>query len=287
MQPPAQVFPLYPSWQHPVLTTTFFPRNTDDEYPSPAPSHPSPTYSPSEHYPILSHFPQIDSSIGPSRILTRRQRAALEHAHMARRPSNFQRDPPPVCFPTPSLLLPLTPQSQTYSVPDSTHESHPTEGPDHPERLSLNISGDGNLPLQSPSYHPMTPTSMSSPSYTYPCPQSKSAPESASDPPRVPSPALSAVSALTSVSSASAHLRPYPRPSTHIPTARSKQKKQRLDNHARKEICLYQEQHPNSRQEDIATIFKVERSTISKILKHKTKWLSMPDNLANRAAKHR
>lgn len=281
MQPPAQVFPAYP-WQHPPAPFFGLPdRSTDGEYPSPTPSHPSPAYSPSDHFPLLSHFPQIESSIGPSRVLTRRQRAALEHAHLARGPSsNFQRGSP-VRLPTPSPTHSLTLQSQTsalYSAPDSTHES--TE--DHPERPSLNIAGDGNLPLQSPNYHPMTPTSMSSPSYPYPGPHSKSAP------PRDPSPALSTVSALTSVSSASAHLRPYPRPSTHVvPIPRAKQKKQRLDNHARKDICLYQDQHPNARQEDIATIFKVERSTISKILKHKTKWLSMPDNLANRAAKHR
>lgn len=74
---------------------------------------------------------------------------------------------------------------------------------------------------------------------------------------------------------------------THADLSKPKQKKQRLDNNARKNICIYHEDHPNARQEDIAIVFKVERSTISKILKHKNKWLSTPENQGDRVAKHR
>jgi len=36
--------------------------------------------------------------------------------------------------------------------------------------------------------------------------------------------------------------------------------------------------HPNARQEDIGTAFGVERSTISKILKDKDRWLNISDD---------
>lgn len=179
------------------------------------------------------------------------------------------------------------PQTQNNEDPDQFQR----------DRLSLSIASAVPLQLQSPSYHPMTPTSMSSPTYSYPLyGHSRSTSGSTSNNQRAASPALSTVSALTSVSSSASGLgapafTPYPRPSAHmlpsISNSKAKQKKQRLDNNARKDICLYQIQHPNARQEDIASVFKVERSTISKILKHKNKWLNMPDNLGTRVAKHR
>ncbi|QRW15129.1 Tc5 transposase DNA-binding domain protein [Ceratobasidium sp. AG-Ba] len=51
--------------------------------------------------------------------------------------------------------------------------------------------------------------------------------------------------------------------------------KQRLDDARRKEICTYARDRPKARQEDIALKYGVERSTISKILKNKDKWLSV------------
>ncbi|KAG8744736.1 hypothetical protein FRC10_009501 [Ceratobasidium sp. 414] len=51
--------------------------------------------------------------------------------------------------------------------------------------------------------------------------------------------------------------------------------KQRLDDARRKEICTYARDRPKARQEDIALKYGVERSTISKILKNKDKWLTM------------
>ncbi|RDB17905.1 hypothetical protein Hypma_000880 [Hypsizygus marmoreus] len=287
-------------------------RPSDLGYPSPAPSSASPPYTQTDQYVVnhnspalhlnssndamFSQFNQVESRIGPSRVLTRRQRAALEQGGLGRRasmPSNFQRPQP---APSPRLssgLYPTPPIATSRLQTPNNEESSPFQR----DRLSLNIASAVPLQLQSPSYHPMTPTSMTSPSYSYHMyGHSRSTSGSTSNHQRVPSPALSTVSALTSVSSSASGpgthaFSPYPRPTSHVlPTidgAKPKQKKQRLDNTARKNICLYQSQNPSARQEDIASVFKVERSTISKILKHKNKWLNMPDNLGARIAKHR
>ncbi len=66
-----------------------------------------------------------------------------------------------------------------------------------------------------------------------------------------------------------------------------KQRKQRLFNLDRRAICEFHRENPSVRQEDIAAKYGVERSTISKILKHKTKWLNVPANEDMRIAKHR
>jgi DNA-binding MarR family transcriptional regulator len=66
-----------------------------------------------------------------------------------------------------------------------------------------------------------------------------------------------------------------------------KPRKQRLFNHQRKEICLYHQENPGIRQEDIANKWGVERSTVSKILKQKSKWLNVPDGEEPHTAKHR
>jgi hypothetical protein len=99
-------------------------RPPDLDYPSPVSSTTSPSLSQhhnqSENYPNHHHSPsfplnssneamftpfhQVESSIGPSRVLTRRQRAALAqgtHARRASMPSSFQRPEPhstPVCL---------------------------------------------------------------------------------------------------------------------------------------------------------------------------------------------
>jgi hypothetical protein len=48
---------------------------------------------------------------------------------------------------------------------------------------------------------------------------------------------------------------------------KEKHTKNKLRNADRKDICLYAERFPNTRQEDIAIRFGVERSTVSKVLK--------------------
>ena len=52
-------------------------------------------------------------------------------------------------------------------------------------------------------------------------------------------------------------------------------KKSRLTNLDRRDICIYQRDNPGVRQEEIAKKWGVERSSISKILKEKFKWLSI------------
>lgn len=68
-------------------------------------------------------------------------------------------------------------------------------------------------------------------------------------------------------------------------SSRAPHRKQKLANSDRKAICLYARQHPSARQEDIAARYNVERSTISKILKNKERWLGCPDDDAKVARK--
>jgi hypothetical protein len=72
------------------------------------------------------------------------------------------------------------------------------------------------------------------------------------------------------------------------PIVREKHKKHRLRDVDRKSICVYHLTHPNARQEDIGAYFGVERSTISKILKEKDRWLSISEeDECDQSAKHR
>jgi hypothetical protein len=170
--------------------------------------------------------------------------------------------------------------------------------PPHAENSPLSAAaGSISMQLHSATF-PSTPAP-ANPSYppydVYPTqsPQSRSTSASNSNP-RSASPALSVTSAPTSVSSASPAnsqtFAPFPLPSVGdiSPIApRQKQRKQRLFNVDRKAICEYHKANPNARQEDIAVRYRVERSTISKILKHKTKWLNVPEHESMRVAKHR
>ena len=111
--------------------------------------------------------------------------------------------------------------------------------------------------------------------------------------PRSASPALSIASALTSVSSHASAAYPQAFPltgTTTVPTSiapRMKNKKQRLYNVDRKKICQYHKENPHLRQEEIAKKFNVERSTVSKILKQKAKWMNAPDEETMLIAKQR
>lgn len=64
------------------------------------------------------------------------------------------------------------------------------------------------------------------------------------------------------------------------PSVRSKPKKAKLTNSVRKEICLYQQDHPHQKQEEIAQRFGVERSTVSKVIKGKKTWLNIQEGVA-------
>jgi len=100
-------------------------------------------------------------------------------------------------------------------------------------------------------------------------------------------------SAITSLTEGTSVRSEVERPFFKYPTGEALQKligkprKQRLFNHQRKEICLYHQENPGIRQEDIANKWGVERSTVSKILKQKSKWLNVPDGEEPHTAKHR
>ena len=189
--------------------------------------------------------------------------------------------------PASAISRPQTPVGATDSPRD---QQPPDRAPAYP--LS---SAAATVPLPSPRYLP-TPVSGSpySPFSLYPT-HSRSASSYSTSNPRSASPALSVASALTSISSAtsaapnSQTFATYPLPSPPVGPVvpRAKQRKQRLFNVDRKAICVYHQENPNARQEDIAARYGVERSTISKILKHKTKWMNVPEDDDMRVAKHR
>lgn len=65
-------------------------------------------------------------------------------------------------------------------------------------------------------------------------------------------------------------------------------KKVKLLNIDRKRICERHEANPKLKQEELASVFGVERSTVSKVLKEKTRWLAVEeDSLDAKIVKHR
>jgi hypothetical protein len=162
----------------------------------------------------------------------------------------------------------------------------------------INLSLSTSMTLRSPHY-PSSP--VTSPVYTtygfnYPSHSRSNSDSHSGSNPRSASPALSVTSNVTTDSSSGSGPNlsqafsslPQPVNSNLSPIAeRQKQRKQRLFNVDRKAICIYHLQYPNARQEDIAQRYGVERSTISKILKHKTKWMNVPEAENLRVAKHR
>lgn len=141
------------------------------------------------------------------------------------------------------------------------------------------------MPSISPSlYQPTTPVSIQSPYDKGRRSRTRSATNTDLHP---HSPALSTHSGRTS--------HPSPRVASRrdATSARSKRKerhhKHKLSDQDRKAICIYHQEHPNARQEDIGTVFGVERSTISKILKDKDRWLNISDDdrASELSSKHR
>lgn len=65
-------------------------------------------------------------------------------------------------------------------------------------------------------------------------------------------------------------------------------RKVKLVNADRKRICLFAEMHPHFKQEELASRFGIERSTVSKVLKHKDRWLAVDDDSVDaQIVKHR
>ena len=205
-------------------------------YPSPAPSDPSPAPRPPpqlDPYPMPTDFPQIPSSIGPTRV-ARRQPSD-------QKPATPRRNSPPYRNASFSQMRAETPYT---SYPDPSQ-------------------------LQSPVYNPGTPP------YNYARQRSDSLYDH-----RGPSPVPSSASQQSSAGP------PEPTKSRRDPPL--KHTKHRLRDADRKNICLYHLSHPHARQEDIGAEFGVERSTISKILKEKDKWLNLTEEESNDPlSKHR
>lgn len=190
-------------------------------------------------------------------------------------------------------------QSSYYMSPASavSRPQTPASGSDPSryqmaDRMSFTM-GSGPMPLQSPRYlHSPVSGSPYSPFSLY-HQHSRSTSSYSTSNPRSASPALSVASALTSISSGTSAPNSQTFPAFALPSPpgavipRAKQRKQRLFNVDRKAICLYHQENPNARQEDIAARYGVERSTISKILKNKTKWMNVPEDEDMRVAKHR
>ena len=111
--------------------------------------------------------------------------------------------------------------------------------------------------------------------------------ESSSDQ-RSASPALSLVSNGTSSGSRSSVVQATLVENIRLAAPiRTKHRKQRLYTVDRRAICLMAKENPHLRQEDIAQQFNIERSTVSKILKEKDRWLATPEDPAVRIAKYR
>ncbi|KAH7913408.1 hypothetical protein BJ138DRAFT_1059082, partial [Hygrophoropsis aurantiaca] len=240
--------------------------------------------------------PQIPGSIGPNRNTRRQTRAQSALYH------ELRRDRPTVHPTAQRTSIGEDDQSIYYMSPASavSRPQTPINSNESPRYQSQSDRGmhytmtSSAMSLPSPRYPP-TPVS-ASPYSTFGLhhthSRSNSTCNSVSNP-RSTSPTLSIASALTSISSSasipnSQTFAAYPLPSPPgLPIGqRAKQRKQRLFNVDRKAICIYHQQNPNARQEDIAARYGVERSTISKILKNKTKWLNVPEDDEMRVAKH-
>ncbi|KAF7299191.1 HTH CENPB-type domain-containing protein [Mycena indigotica] len=177
---------------------------------------------------------------------------------------------------------PLTRRQRAALQHEPSRPATPGQSPHH-DQFAHSLAD-----TTTPTYHsPLTPTSSTSSFSPYRASffAAHSRSNSISTNPRSASPALSTISALTSISS---HSVPKSFGSTTAAHSESERpKKQRLFNTQRREICEFHLSHPNARQEDIARQFGVERSTVSKILKNKTKWLNIDVNETLKIAKHR
>lgn len=177
------------------------------------------------------------------------------------------------------------PPTSRPATPSSSHGMRvvPLSAPPH--LSGHNTPGSLITPVSHSPPYPSTPLSSCSQYSRYGFPHHSRSVSGATSGPRSASPALSVRSAMTSVSSASGL---YPdRMSPAYSVVHDKQKKTRLTNQQRREICEFHQQNPTSRQEDIAMMWRVERSTISKILKAKAKWLASPSEEDHKTARHR
>ncbi|KAL5524691.1 hypothetical protein ACEPAF_9836 [Sanghuangporus sanghuang] len=244
-------------------------------------------------------------SVGPSRVLTRRQarmQAAHPYANAAQENQQQQQQ-----LNEGFGLFGTDTNSPRQQTPAGFHASAQLAA----GRIGIPDLNIGQITIPDAStmspQHPDTPASVTSSTFShYGFAQytdnghSRSA--SSSTHPRSTSPAASVMSAATSLSSGSKTTSGRSRPPASsgsadcisaasfapVPSDTTTVKpKRRLQNRQRKEICQYFIENPNSRQEDIAARWGVERSTVSKILKNKHRWLAVSESDDTVQAKHR
>ena len=166
--------------------------------------------------------------------------------------------------------------------------------PSHGAPCPLETQAQTSSGMHNVSSHQHSPPAYSQPAAFVPTHSRSTSGSGSGSNPRSASPALSIASALTSVSShgsvshhSQAFTLPAPSNISNNIAGRQKHKKQRLYNVDRKKICLFHKEFPHLKQEDIAKHFNVERSTVSKILKERHKWLHVPDEETMLIAKQR
>ncbi|RPD62767.1 CenpB-DNA-bind-domain-containing protein [Lentinus tigrinus ALCF2SS1-6] len=231
----------------------------------------SPYPGPSSHtLSFESH--QIDSSIGPDRGLPRRRLRIPERVQSHGELPEYATMSNPYNHPQNSPFIPhpqhgSRPQTPTHQPVYQLSETPGQPSMSTPDAYHHRMDSISRVPEWRGFFPPQSSRSASG---------STTSGTSANSNPRSASPALSVASALTSVSSASA-------PNSLAATSfvvqgaprREPTKKKRLWNTDRRDICKYAEANPGVKQEDIAAHFGVERSTVSKILKQKARWLSV------------
>jgi len=244
--------------------------------------HMSPSLPTSHSSEYFDYTPQIDGSTGPSRgnITRRKARAHVsQHLPIGRSIRENQANAGLPAIYNPSSAPGSRPQTPG-SFPEGNHYQ--------PQSSHFNIvhthrafhsSLDG--PSQEHSYDEWSRT---------PSSHTRSRSTSTSDV-RSVSPSGSTGSALTSLSSShSAQNSNVSLPYSHVlppDEPRTKGRKMRLCNGDRKRMCQMHLDNPDWKQEQLAKMFDVERSTVSKILKNKDTWLAVADVNSHRVAKHR
>ncbi|KZT64936.1 hypothetical protein DAEQUDRAFT_570032 [Daedalea quercina L-15889] len=226
---------------YPSTSTSLTQPRTADVYPSPAIDARTSAHDTSYD------SPQIESSIGPSRVLTRRR--ARTTTHPPSRPYNRR---------THSLAF----ADQQGSRPPS-----PLRHPPPPPYASVSSDLDAALGVAP---------------YAYAYYHARAGSSSVSSNPRSASPANSVISMASSRTSYSSSFSASGSQLHHQQSPdgvrQAKHRKQKLWSTDRKQICVCHRDNPGMKQEEIAARFGVERSTVSKILKEKDRWLNVRDD---------
>ncbi|KAH9933236.1 CenpB-DNA-bind-domain-containing protein [Epithele typhae] len=240
------------------------PRQVSDSYLTGMPSPVPDSASSAQH--IAFDSPQVEGSIGPDRSLSRRRARTSDRLPSGGENSAY-----------------ASSSSQSYGHNPSPQYSHPHGSRPQTPAQSLYSLPDLSQPLVMNTVNLYSSPSARVPEWRYPGPpQARSASgsaASASSNPRSQSPAVSSAGSITSVSSSSQFPGSYKPSESPLPPRTNKKK--RLVSRDRYNICAYADANPGVKQEDIAARFGVERSTVSKILKHKERWLSVPVDDAN------